>query len=208
MCRELSRVTSPIFHTISCILHPLSMAVWMAVMVMLGLASPLTYPTPVKLYVVATVAFTTLFIPVLFGWLLRIFGVRKRGSDVRRTRLFTMLMMAVCYASCGWIFEDIVVLFLMRKILYTFTAVTAVVALFEFIYPLSLHTSMFGAVMGMMWMLLVVGNVALLLPFIIGIVLVGLLISARLALTDCRVGSAVWGALIGFAISALTLVVI
>lgn len=180
----------------------------MAVMVMLGLASPLTYPTPVKLYVVATVAFTTLFIPVLFGWLLRIFGVRKRGSDVRRTRLFTMLMMAVCYASCGWIFEDIVVLFLMRKILYTFTAVTAVVALFEFIYPLSLHTSMFGAVMGMMWMLLVVGNVALLLPFIIGIVLVGLLISARLALTDCRVGSAVWGALIGFAISALTLVVI
>ena len=62
--------------------------------------------------------------------------------------------------------------------------------------------------MGMMWMLLLVGNVALLAPFIIGIVAVGLLATARLYLTECRVGSVVWGALLGFAVAAIMLVMI
>ena len=179
----------------------------MAVLVMLGLASPLAYPMPVKLYVVGTVVFMTLGVPMLFGWLLRVFGVKSK-VDTRHANLLTVLMMVLCYITCGWVFEDIVVLFLMRKMLYTFAAVAVVVTVFEFFYPLSHHTTMFGALMGMLWMLLVVGNVALLAPFIIGIVLAGILTTSRLVLTECKVGSAVWGLLIGFALSALMLVVI
>lgn len=192
---------------VSLIFHPLAVAVWMAVLVMSGLASPLSYPTPVRLYVIATVIFMTLGVPLLFRWLLRVFGVRGK-VDERHANLLIVLLMVVCYITCGWVFEDIVVLFLMRKMLYTFAAVAVVVTVFEFFYPLSHHTTMFGALMGMLWMLLVVGNVALLAPFIIGIVLAGILTTSRLVLTECKVGSAVWGLLIGFALSALMLVVI
>ena len=192
---------------VSLIFHPLAVAVWMAALVMLGLASPLSYPLPVRLYVVGTVIFMTLGVPLLFGWLLRIFGVRDK-VNVRHANLLKVLAMIVCYITCGWVFEDIVVLFLMRKMLYTFAAVAVVMTIFESFYPLSHHTTMFGALMGMLWMLLVVGNVALMTPFIIGIVVAGLLTTSRFVLVECKVGSAVWGLLIGFTLSALMLVVI
>lgn len=179
----------------------------MAVLVMFGLASPLSYPLPVRLYVVGTVMFMTLGVPLLFRWLLRTFGVKGK-VEMRHANVLMSLMMAVCYIACGWVFEDIVVLFLMRKMLYTFAAVAVVMTVFEFFYPISHYTTMFGALMGMLWMLLVVGNVALLTPFIIGIVVAGFLTTSRLVLTECRIGSVVWGLLVGFVLSALMLVVI
>lgn len=196
-----------LFGGVSFLFHPLAMAVWMAVLVMFGLASPLSYPLPVRLYVVGTVVFMTLGVPLLFRWLLRAFGVKGK-VDARHANVLMVLMMTVCYITCGWVFEGIVVLFLMRKMLYTFAAVAVAMTVFEFFYPLSHHTTMFGALMGMLWMLLVVGNVALLTPFIIGIVVAGILTTSRLVLTECKVGSAVWGLLIGFALSALMLVII
>ena len=119
-----------------------------------------------------------------------------------------LVVMAVCYTCCGWVFDDIVVLYLVRKMLYTATAVVALILLFELFYPLDCHTTALGSLLGMMWVLLLVGNVMLLIPFIIGIVAVGLLATSRIYLTGCRVGSVAWGALLGFALSAVLLVVI
>ncbi|MBO7300540.1 MAG: hypothetical protein J6U53_03930 [Tidjanibacter sp.] len=208
MNREQKPFVRHLFGGVSLLFHPLTMAVWMTLLVMLGVASPLTYSSPLGWYVVGTVAFMTLFVPLLFRWLLRLFGVRRNDADGRHTQLLTMLMMVFCYTTCGWVFEDIVLLYLMRKVLYTFTASVVVAIVFEFFYPLSHHTMMLGSVLGMMWMLLLVGNVALLVPFIIGILLAGVLSSARLSLTDCKVGAVVWGLLVGFAISAIMLVII
>lgn len=207
MTKPQTSLVRSLLQGISLLFHPLAAAVWMAVLVMSGLASPLSYPLPVRLYVIGMVVFMTLGVPLLFGWLLRTFGV-KGNVNVRHTSLLMVLMMVVCYITCGWVFEDIVVLFLMRKMLYSFATVAVVMAIFEFFYPLSHHTTMFGALMGMLWMLLIVGNVALLIPFIIGIVVAGILTTSRLMLTECRVGSAVWGVLMGFGLSALMLVVI
>lgn len=194
---------------ISLLCHPLTMAVWMALATMFGLAGPLSYPMPVRWYVVGTVTFMTLIVPCLFVWLLRLFGVMHHGEgDTRRLRIMMMVVMAVCYTCCGWVFDNVAVLFLVRKILYSATAVVFLLVVCEFFYPLSCHTTALGALLGMMWMLLYVGNTALLVPFIIGIVAVGLLATARLYLTGCRVGSVAWGALLGFALSAIMLVVI
>ena len=208
MNREPKSFVRHLFGGVSLLFHPLAMAVWMAALVMLGSATPLSYSSPLGWYVIATVAFMTLFVPLLFRWLLKVFGVRRSGVDGRHTQLLTMLMMIVCYATCGLVFENIVLLYLMRKVLYTFAASVVVAIIFEFFYPLSLHMMMLGSVLGMMWMLLLVGNVALLTPFIIGILLAGILTTARLVLTECKVGSVVWGLLVGFATSAIMLVVI
>lgn len=194
---------------LSLLFHPLTMMAWMVLFVMVGLASPLTYTLPIISYVVGTVIFMTLVVPCLFLWLLHLLGVTRRGENgERRTSIMMLVVVAVCYTCCGWVFDDVVVLFLIRKMLYSATGVVAMLLLFELFYPLCYHTTAVGAVLGMMWMLLVVGNYGLLYPFIAGIVVAGLLISSRLYLSKCSLGSAVWGLLLGFGLACLLLIVI
>lgn len=194
---------------VTTLFHPLTMVGWVVVMVMFSLASPLAYPAPVRWFVLGTVVLMTIGVPLLFWWLVRLFGARGEGQTMeRRTSIMMLVLVAICYTCCGWVFDDIVVLYLVRKILYTSTAVVALLLLFELFYPLDYHTTALGALLGIMWMLLIVGNVGLLAPFIAGIVAVGAVATSRLYLTDCRVGSVVWGALLGFALSAVILIFI
>lgn len=203
------RPLRPIAAMLSGLFHPLTMMVWLVTLVMLGFASPLTYPSPVVRYVIGTVAFMTMGVPLLFYGLLRLLGVVKRGeAGSRRTRVMMLVTMALCFTCCGVVFDGIVVLFLIRKMLYTATAVVAVLLACELFYPLCPYTTALGALLGMMWMLLVVGNVALLVPFIVGIVATGLLATSRLVLTDRKVASVVLGAPVGFAVAAIVLVLI
>lgn len=194
---------------VTTLFHPLTMVGWIVAMVMFSLASPLVYPLPVRWFVLGTVALMTIGVPLLFWWLVRLFGVRGKGDAVeRRTSIMMLVLVALCYTCCGWIFDDIVVLYLVRKILYTATAVVAFLLVCEFVYPLDSYTTSIGALLGMMWMLLVVGNVELLAPFIVGVVAVGTVATSRLYLTDSKVGAVVWGALLGFALSAVVLIFI
>ena len=194
---------------LSLLCHPLTMVVWLAFVTMFGFVGKFTYPAPLRWYVVGTVTFMTVVVPCLFMLLLRIFGVSGSGEGgAQRTRIMMLVAVAVCYTCCGWVFDDIVVLYLVRKMLYTATAVVALLLLFELFYPLDCHTTAMGSLLGMMWVLLLVGNVSLLIPFIICVALVGALATARLYLTECRIGSLAWGALLGFALSAVLLVVI
>lgn len=194
---------------LSLLFHPLAMVLWMAIVSMMGVVGKIAYPEQVRWYVVGTVAFMTILIPCIFLWLLRVFGVTQKGEgEQRRHRIMMLVVVAVCYTCCGWVFDNVVALYLVRKILYTATAVVLLLLLFELFYPLSYHTTALGALLGMVWMLLLVGNVALLAPFIVGIVAVGLLATSRIYMGGCSLGGAAWGALLGFALSAGVLVVI
>ena len=195
--------------TLSLLLHPMTMVLWMSFVALFGLVGRLTYPSAVRWYVVGTVAFMTIFIPCLFLWLLRVFvGTKRADTTSRHTRLMMLVAVAVCYTCCGWVFDSVVVLYLVRKMLYTATAVVVLLAIFEFFYPLSYHTTALGALLGMMWMLLLVGNTALLTPFIVGVVAVGLLATSRIHLKGYSLGRVAWGALLGFALAAVILVII
>lgn len=209
MTTNVKPIPAFLARALSLLLHPMTMVLWMSFVAMFGPVGKLTYPAPVRWYVVGTVAFMTIVVPCLFVGLLRLFGARRSGeARTRHTRITMLVVVALCYTCCGWVFDNVVVLYLVRKMLYTATAVVLLVAVFEFFYPLSHHTTALGALLGMMWMLLLVSNTALLTPFIIGIVAVGVLATSRLYLTDCTVGSVVWGALLGFGLAALMLVVI
>ncbi len=194
---------------LSLLLHPMTMVLWMSFVALFGLVGRLTYPSAVRWYVVGTAAFMTIFIPCLFLWLLRVFvGAKRADTTSRHTRLMMLVAVAVCYTCCGWVFDSVVVLYLVRKMLYTATAVVVLLAIFEFFYPLSYHTTALGALLGMMWMLLLVGNTALLTPFIVGVVAVGLLATSRIHLKGYSLGRVAWGALLGFALAAVILVII
>lgn len=173
-------------------------------LVMLGVASPLVYPLAVRLYVVGVVAFMTLIVPVVVSSLMNVWSVRNRGGLVERNlSVWNLLLMGFCLVACGWVFDDILVLYPMRKVLYTLSVVPAVLLAAEMFYPLSLHTAMVGGALGIMWMMLVVGNVALLTPFLVFIVAAGVVVSARLVLANERVLPTVLGLVVGFASTAL-----
>ncbi len=181
---------------VSMALHPALVALWMVVMTMVGWASPLDYPKNVQLFVIGNTAFITLLMPVAFLWLQRVL-IRHRGGEMtlRRGRVSQLAMMVVSYVACGWMFDEIVVLYLVRKVMYTLAVVAFVVLAMEYVRPLSHHTALFGALVGMIWMLLYVGNVALFTPFVAAILCGGLLLTSRLMLGENLF--ATWGGFFG-----------
>lgn len=195
--------------TLSLLLHPMTMVLWMSFVAVFGFVGRLTYPSSIRWYVVGTVAFMTIFIPCLFLWLMRLFGGTKREqATARHGRIMVLVALAVCYTCCGWVFDNVVVLYLVRKMLYTATSVVVLLLVFELFYPLSYHTTAMGALLGMMWALLMVGNTTLLIPFIVGVMAAGLLATSRIYLHGYSLGRVVWGLLLGFVLGAVMLVVI
>lgn len=201
--RDVVRVMARGIETIC---HPLLVTLWMALLVVSGSASGLNYPPVIQAYVLSNIIFMTLVIPLVFLFLLRLFGRRPKAEETiagRRERVMMLAVVALSALGCGWIFADVMVLFLLRKMLYTAAAVALIVLIFEFFYPLDHYTTAFGALLGMVWVLLYVGTTSLLAPFIVGIVLCGLLFSSRLYTSQERVGSILWGLVIGALFSAI-----
>ncbi len=191
------------------VLHPLVMTPLMVLLIVLGVASPLKFPAHVATYVMVNVVVLTVAIPMAFRHLL-FFVERRRGVDNsgRTWKIVALLVQSICLVACGYVFDGVVVLALVRKVLYTAAAVTIVTYLMERIYPLDCHTTALGALLGMMWMLLYVGNFGLLIPFGVLIVLSGLLCTVRLWLTEVPLLSVMGGLVGGFALSATMLVLI
>lgn len=189
---------------LSTLCHPLLMPLYMALLVVAGPASGLSYPAVVQVYVLSNVAFMTLLIPLALLLLMRLFGhIRKGVKWGMKSRVMMLALVAVSTLGCGWVFADVVVLFLLRKMLYTAAVVTFVILLFEFFYPLDYHTTAFGALLAMIWVLLYVGTTSLMVYFLVGIFVCGLLISARLYLSDSPVGSKWLGLAVGILISSV-----
>ncbi len=191
------------------VLHPVVMTPLMVLMIVAGMASPLKYPMVVRLYVMANVVALTVVLPwcmrSLIGYMERRRGVENSG---RTWRIVALLVQCICFVACGYVFDGVVVLALVRKVLYTAAVVTGVTYIMERIFPLDYHTVALGGLLGMMWMLLYVGNFGLLVPFVVLILLSGLLCTVRLWLTEAKVLSVVGGLVVGFALSATMLIFI
>lgn len=191
---------------VSLLLHPYGIALWMTLMIMCGWASPLDFPSNVQVYVVVNVVFMTILVPLVFGLLLRRVGKRVVDGGQRRRRLMQLGVLALCYGACGWMFDDIVVLFLVRKVMYTLSFVTLLTLCLEFYRSVSYRMVAMGALLAMMWMLLYVGNVALLVPFVLFVLGCGLSFSARLYLGGDSPYELIVGLLLGL-VSALIIFV-
>lgn len=190
--------------TISLLFHPLTMALWLAVLVMYGYASPLKFPFSLRYFVLGNVVICTLVIPYIFRLLLRLFGiVRRDGSAGRRVRVMCLIIWVLCYVCCGVIFAEVPLLFLLRKMLFLGAIVLLSALVAEFLAPLCWHTLSYGALMGYMWVLLFVGNVGLLYPFILFLVCGGLLMTARLYLSELPTRRIYCSLLLGVAIAIL-----
>lgn len=180
-----SRLGTGAARLVSLLFHPLTMAVWMTLLVMYGFASPMKFPDVLRRFVISNVVVITIFIPLIFNLLLRLFGVVKRdATGGRKVAIMRLVIAALCYVCCGFMFAEVPLLFLLRKMLFLGSIVLLVALVTEFCYPISHHTLAFGTLLGYMWVLLFVGNMGLLYPFVVALVLGGLLVTSRLHLSE------------------------
>lgn len=183
--RQGGVIATILARAISLLCHPLTMALWMTILVMWGYASQLRFPMELREFVVINVGITTILIPLIFTLMMRWFGGGRDGvSNGRKVVVMRLAIAALCYACCGFMFTNVPLLFLVRKMLYLGAIVLVLALVMEFIRPLSHHALAYGALLGYMWVLLFVGNMGLLYPFMILLFVGGLLLTARLYLTD------------------------
>lgn len=185
------------------------MVVLMSLFVMCGWASPLNFPPQLSTFVVLTVAFMVIGIPLACYGLMHLLGIGgKDESGERRRRRLMFLVVALCCAGCGRIYSGVIVLFLMRKVLYAASLLTVVLWLFELIFPLSKTSFGSGALLAMMWMLLYVGNLALLVPFGIMVIVAGLLATLHIYLFHTPLWRQMLSLLLGFAFGAVIFIMV
>ncbi|MBO5805934.1 MAG: hypothetical protein J6R10_03650 [Tidjanibacter sp.] len=189
--------------------NPMTMVVLMSLFVMCGWASPLNFPPQLSTFVVLTVAFMVIGIPLACYGLMHLLGIGgKDESGERRRRRLMFLVVALCCAGCGRIYSGVIVLFLMRKVLYAASLLTVVLWLFELIFPLSKTSFGSGALLAMMWMLLYVGNLALLVPFGIMVIVAGLLATLHIYLFHTPLWRQMLSLLLGFAFGAVIFIMV
>ena len=115
-----------------------------------------------------------------------------------------LVAMELCLVGCGAVFAKFMILFVVRKVLYTAAVVTLVLMIVEYLWPLNYHLVAVGALLAVEWVLLFVGNVALLWPFVATIVVAGVLWSAQLYLAQLPPKQICWSLPIGLAVGIAT----
>lgn len=209
--QSTTRTKPTAWHLISLLFHPLAMPLWAVALVVLCNATSVRYVAELKPFVIWSVAGMTLVTPLFFWVVLRYFGIVGQGSrsgplgdNERRQRVLMLVATELCLIGCGAVFAKFMMLFVVRKVLYTAAVVALVLMIMEYLWPLNYHLVAVGALLAVEWVLLYVGNVALLWPFVATIVVAGLLWSAQLHLSKLPPKQICWSLPLGLAVGMAT----
>ncbi len=205
----------PISHTVaravSLALHPLLMAVWCVAFIMATDATSLVYTPQVKMFVIGAVFGMGCVMPLLVWAVMVLFGVAGPTDEMLKGPKSGLVcfLVAMSLLGCGGVFADFGLLFIIRKVVNTLAIVWIVECALQAVWQLSPHTTTLGAVVGIWWILLYVGNVDLLPAFVWSIVATGALCTARIHLNPT---TSPWriiiGAVAGFALGATLFIVL
>ncbi len=194
---------------VSLVLHPLVMPLLATIVVVYGNATSVTYLPTLKPFVVWSVAGMTLATPILFWGLVRLLVNKGHGiADDGKMRRMMLLATELCLVGCGSVFAKFAMLFVVRKVLYTAAVLVAVLWIMEWLWPLCHHSSAMGALLSVEWVLLYVGNVGLLWPFVATILAAGVVCSARLALAKEPSVRVYVGLFVGIAVGFATFILL
>lgn len=194
---------------VSLVLHPLAMPLLATIVVVYGNATSITYLPTLKPFVVWSVAGMTLATPILFWALVRL--LINRGHKITnddQMRRMMLLATELCLVGCGSVFAKFTMLFVVRKVLYTAAVLVVVLLVLEWLWPLCHHSAAIGALLSVEWVLLYVGNVSLLWPFVATILAAGVVCSARLALAKEPSLRVYVGLLVGIAVGFATFILL
>ena len=204
-------ISHTVARAVSLALHPLLMAVWCVAFIMATDATSLVYTPQVKMFVIGAVFGMGCVVPLLVWAVMVLFGVAGPTDEMLKGPKSGLVcfLVAISLLGCGGVFADFGLLFIIRKVVNTLAIVWIVECALQVVWPLSPHTTTLGAVVGIWWILLYVGNVALLPAFVGSIVATGALCTARIHLNPT---TSPWriiiGAVAGFALGATLFIVL
>lgn len=168
---------------VSYLLHPFLMPVWLLAILFGTGILPFWLPAEIRRYILLVVTVDTLVVPAAGIFLMRAFGLIGDFSlSQRRERTLPMLVVAFCYALCGWMLGSLPVFFLLRRIMLAAIACTLFAFVVNLRWQVSLHMTAIGAATGMVALLLYAGYTGLIGIFCGAVLCAGMLGSARLYL--------------------------
>lgn len=132
---------------------------------------------------IVRVAFIGVFFPLLTTLLLKGLGfIQSIYMRDPKDRIIPLITTMIYYFWLYWVHKNLEAPFILRvMMLGTFWGVI-VLFLVSIFFKVSMHTSVAGAVLGLMIILMMISPVNMLLPFFLSIIAAGIIGTARLAL--------------------------
>lgn len=178
-----NKILSGVCKFVSFILHPLLVPLYLSLAVMSADAMTILLPTELQRYILNMICGYTLFIPLIAIVALRMLRVIDSYSLAsRRERIAPLIVIIVCYSICAVILARVVPYLIWYKIMAAAVACVLAVFVINFFWKISLHMATMGGAIGIMLIMMFGGNTGMFIPLCAGIVLAGMLGSARLYL--------------------------
>lgn len=131
-----------ISHLTGYLFHPLLITLYVAIVALFGdtyLNSP-DISLRFKLILLLYIALSTVVIPLIALYLLYFFKfITSFKNPTRSDRVFPLLIVAICYLACTFIYGDIVGQMFARKLFFTISLVVSVINILTLYYKVSLH---------------------------------------------------------------------
>lgn len=187
---------------ISFVLNPLVMPVYSILLLLYGRTVMYFLPVRTKLFFLFAVLLNTFIVPVLFIGFLKTTGyVKSFDLNDKRDRVLPLIVTAFCYAVCAYMVKNLMVAFIVKRILVSATVCVLCAAGVSFFWKISLHMIAAGGGLAIL-ILITISKIGFLQPWIIALVVSsGFLASARLYLGKHNPAQVAGGFFLGFAVS-------
>lgn len=193
---------------ISFAMHPFVLPLYLVALLVYTDLIPFAVPDELDNYVFLVVTMNALIMPAFCVMILKVTGIIRDWSlSTRKERVLPLLIVAVSYGCSGWLFGDVLPLFIIRRFMWSAFGCVVFAAVVNMFWQVSLHLTGAGGAMGALFVMVMVGYGNLLWVFAGLTLLTGLLGTARLYLRKHSLAQVCVGFAGGFAISALLTVV-
>lgn len=201
LLRSISRVAS-------FLLHPFLVPFYVLIVLMHTDSMTMLMSHNVKIYITKVILVHTLFIPAFAIILLRMLRVIENYSlSTRRERVLPLIIIIVCNVVCTIILWRVFPLLIWYKIMAASTVCAAAVFIINMYWQISMHMTAMGGAVGVMTILMLAGNIKLMIPLCIGILLSGILGFSRLYLGKHDLAQVAAGFMLNFLISAIMVMI-
>lgn len=170
-------------HVISTMFNPLVMPFYSIILLLYGHTIMYYLPVRTKMFFILAILLNTAVVPMLFIVVLKATGYVKTINIVdRKDRVLPLIVTAFCYAICAYMIRDLMIAFVVKRILVSGAVCVLFAAVVTYFWKISLHMIAMGGGLAIL-VIITVSKIGLLQPWIIAAVIgSGLVAASRLYL--------------------------
>lgn len=166
---------------LSLLLHPYAIPTYAMLLLFFGSTVIAFSPLQLKLFFIITVMLNTLFVPLLFNFLIKGRSYRKE-MDERRMRVFPLIVTTICFAVAAYILPNKFLVFIAKNYMMALTACALLATFVSWFWKISLHMVAIGSLVALLFVVTNLGLGETFWAMVVFILLAGCVGSARLYL--------------------------